>query len=64
MSNVIVAWSPVMGDEGKGKVVGLLAERFDVVARYQGGHNAGHTVSVGPEICIEADPSAEFCALV
>jgi len=35
------------GDEGKGKVVDLLAERFDVVARYQGGPNAGHTVTVG-----------------
>lgn len=32
------------GDEGKGKIVDLLCERFDVVARYQGGHNAGHTV--------------------
>jgi len=32
------------GDEGKGKIVDLLAEKFDVVARYQGGHNAGHTV--------------------
>lgn len=32
------------GDEGKGKVVDLLADRFDVVARYHGGHNAGHTV--------------------
>jgi adenylosuccinate synthase len=32
------------GDEGKGKVVDLLAGRFDVVARYHGGHNAGHTV--------------------
>ncbi|HSP17046.1 MAG TPA: adenylosuccinate synthase [Thermoanaerobaculia bacterium] len=32
------------GDEGKGKLVDLLCERFDVVARYQGGHNAGHTV--------------------
>ncbi len=32
------------GDEGKGKVVDLLAQYFDVVARYQGGHNAGHTV--------------------
>lgn len=35
------------GDEGKGKVVDLLSERFDVVARYQGGPNAGHTVTVG-----------------
>src|SRR5258706_76772 len=32
------------GDEGKGKLVDLLADRFDVVARYHGGHNAGHTV--------------------
>ncbi|MGI8884321.1 MAG: adenylosuccinate synthase [Pyrinomonadaceae bacterium] len=35
------------GDEGKGKVVDLLADRFDIVARYQGGHNAGHSVYVG-----------------
>ena len=32
------------GDEGKGKVTDLLAERADVVIRYQGGNNAGHTV--------------------
>lgn len=37
------------GDEGKGKVVDVLAERVDVVARYQGGANAGHTVHVGDE---------------
>jgi adenylosuccinate synthase len=35
------------GDEGKGKVVDLLTPHFAVVARYQGGHNAGHTVFVG-----------------
>jgi adenylosuccinate synthase len=35
------------GDEGKGKIVDLLARRFAIVARYQGGHNAGHTVHVG-----------------
>ena len=35
------------GDEGKGKIVDLLCESFDVVARYQGGHNAGHTVRFG-----------------
>jgi adenylosuccinate synthase len=35
------------GDEGKGKVVDLLADRFQVVARYHGGHNAGHTVKFG-----------------
>jgi len=32
------------GDEGKGKIVDLLTDRFDIVVRYQGGHNAGHTV--------------------
>ena len=37
------------GDEGKGKVVDLLCERFDVVARFQGGPNAGHTVIIGDE---------------
>lgn len=35
------------GDEGKGKVVNLLSEGVDIVARYQGGHNAGHTVRFG-----------------
>ena len=35
------------GDEGKGKIVDLLAERFDVVVRYNGGANAGHTVRAG-----------------
>ena len=35
------------GDEGKGKIVDILAEQFDCVARYQGGHNAGHTVIIG-----------------
>jgi adenylosuccinate synthase len=46
MSNVIVLGAQ-WGDEGKGKVVDFLAERFDIVARYQGGHNAGHTVFIG-----------------
>src|SRR6185369_8674288 len=35
------------GEEGKGKIVDLLTPQFDIVARYQGGHNAGHTVYVG-----------------
>src|ERR671915_2126031 len=37
------------GDEGKGKVTDLLAENTDVVVRYQGGNNAGHTIVVGGE---------------
>src|SRR3954470_4005557 len=44
---VIVVIGAQWGDEGKGKIVDLLAERFDLVARYQGGHNAGHSVKVG-----------------
>ncbi len=43
MPNVAV-FGAQWGDEGKGKIVDLLCERFEVVARYQGGHNAGHTV--------------------
>lgn len=46
MSNLIVLGAQ-WGDEGKGKIVDLFSERFDVVARYQGGHNAGHTVYIG-----------------
>ncbi len=48
MHNIIVLGAQ-WGDEGKGKVVDLFAERFDVVARYQGGHNAGHTVYIGEQ---------------
>lgn len=44
---IIVIIGAQWGDEGKGKVVDLLADRFDLVARYQGGHNAGHSVYVG-----------------
>jgi adenylosuccinate synthase len=46
MGNVIVLGAQ-WGDEGKGKIVDLLADRFDIVARYQGGHNAGHTIYIG-----------------
>src|SRR5215469_2158457 len=46
MSNLIVLGAQ-WGDEGKGKVVDLFSEKFSVVVRYQGGHNAGHTVFIG-----------------
>jgi adenylosuccinate synthase len=46
MRNVIILGSQ-WGDEGKGKIVDLFSNRFDIVARYQGGHNAGHTVFIG-----------------
>ena len=46
------------GDEGKGKIVDLLTPRFDIVARYQGGHNAGHTVYVdGTKFVLRLMPS-------
>jgi adenylosuccinate synthase len=46
---VLVVVGAQWGDEGKGKIIDLLTERADIVARYQGGHNAGHTVVVGKE---------------
>src|SRR5438876_8690634 len=46
------------GDEGKGKIVDLLTPNFDIVARYQGGHNAGHTVYVrGSKFILRLIPS-------
>jgi adenylosuccinate synthase len=46
------------GDEGKGKVVDLMASRFSIVARYQGGHNAGHTVhAAGRRFVLRLIPS-------
>ncbi len=46
MANVAVVGSQ-WGDEGKGKIVDWLAERAEVVVRFQGGHNAGHTLVIG-----------------
>ncbi|PWE16439.1 adenylosuccinate synthase [Marinicauda salina] len=46
MANVVVVGAQ-WGDEGKGKIVDWLSHRADVVARFQGGHNAGHTLVVG-----------------
>lgn len=46
------------GDEGKGKIVDMLAKAYDVVVRYQGGHNAGHTIVVdGKKIALHLLPS-------
>ena len=48
------------GDEGKGKIVDLIAPHFDIVTRYQGGHNAGHTVIIrrnGDLIEVDSRPS-------
>ena len=49
MANVAVIGAQ-WGDEGKGKIVDWLAERADVVVRFQGGHNAGHTLVVGEKV--------------
>lgn len=49
MANVTVIGAQ-WGDEGKGKIVDWLAERADVVVRFQGGHNAGHTLVVGENV--------------
>ena len=46
MSNVIVVGTQ-WGDEGKGKIVDLLTEKSDLIVRFQGGNNAGHTLVVG-----------------
>jgi adenylosuccinate synthase len=48
MSAVVIVGAQ-WGDEGKGKIVDVLTEKADVVARYQGGHNAGHTVVISNE---------------
>ncbi len=48
MANVVVVGSQ-WGDEGKGKIVDWLSERADIVARFQGGHNAGHTLVIDGE---------------
>ena len=46
--NVIVLGTQ-WGDEGKGKIVDLLTDRAQAVVRFQGGHNAGHTMVIGKE---------------
>ena len=46
-----------MGDEGKGKIVDLFSDRFEMVVRYQGGHNAGHTVIGDKTFVLKLIPS-------
>ncbi len=46
MANIIILGAQ-WGDEGKGKLVDLLACRYDYIVRFQGGHNAGHTIQIG-----------------
>src|SRR5689334_5459926 len=49
MANVTVVGAQ-WGDEGKGKIVDWLSERAEIVVRFQGGHNAGHTLVIGNEV--------------
>ena len=57
MANLVILGTQ-WGDEGKGKIVDLITPSFDIVARYQGGHNAGHTVFVnGKKIVLHLIPS-------
>jgi len=46
MSNLVIIGTQ-WGDEGKGKIVDLLAKHADIVVRFQGGNNAGHTMVIG-----------------
>ncbi len=68
MANLIVVGAQ-WGDEGKGKIVDLLTDHFDIVARYQGGHNAGHTVIIdGRKYILHLIPSGilhpqKLCAI-
>ena len=49
------------GDEGKGKIVDYLAEQYDIVARFQGGPNAGHTLKFdGKKFVLHTVPSCIF----
>ena len=50
MSKSLVVIGAQWGDEGKGKIIDILTEKADAVVRFQGGHNAGHTLVVGDKI--------------
>src|SRR6266404_2232943 len=58
MSKNIIVLGSQWGDEGKGKVVDLLTEQADIVVRFQGGHNAGHTLVIdGQKTILRLIPS-------
>ena len=50
MAKSVVVLGTQWGDEGKGKIVDLLTDQAAVVARFQGGHNAGHTLVIDGEV--------------
>ena len=49
MTKSLVVIGAQWGDEGKGKIIDILTEKADLVVRFQGGHNAGHTLVIGGE---------------
>ena len=58
MSKKVIVIGTQWGDEGKGKVVDLLTERVAAVVRFQGGHNAGHTLVIdGQKTILRLIPS-------
>src|SRR5579864_4457767 len=58
MAKNVVVVGVQWGDEGKGKVVDVLAQDFDIVARYQGGANAGHTIVInGQKFVLQLIPT-------
>lgn len=62
MNNTLVVVGIQWGDEGKGKMTDYLAQNADVVVRYQGGNNAGHTITfAGNKYALQSIPSGIFC---
>ena len=62
MANVVVVGAQ-WGDEGKGKIVDWLSEQADIVVRFQGGHNAGHTLVINGEIRRRFSMKSQNCEL-
>ena len=59
MGRNVVVIGTQWGDEGKGKIVDLLTDQVDAVVRFQGGHNAGHTLVIdGVKTVLHVIPSA------
>jgi len=61
MSNSLIVVGAQWGDEGKGKVIDLLTSQAEAVVRFQGGHNAGHTLVInGQKTVLHLIPSGIF----
>ena len=45
VENIVVVGAQ-LGDEGKGRIIDLISEKFDIITRFQGGSNAGHTIII------------------